>query len=213
MSDFITRITESLQKSDQELSKLPLSIYGPELRGMSSPKVRHFFNNLCSFPDTRYLEIGSFCGSTLLSASYDNGGTFVAIDNHTWKTAGDFNARQTLSDNRQKHAEHCKTIFIEGDCWKIDQSQFPCQFNVYFFDGDHQPASQCKALTDYMGAVDDPFIFIVDDWRDNGPDKESGARQGTYKGIKGCNLEIVYEIEAPIHEYWNGLGIFVLRKR
>ena len=36
--------------------------------GMSSPKVRHFLNNICNRPGTRYLEIGSHFGSTLISA-------------------------------------------------------------------------------------------------------------------------------------------------
>ncbi len=213
MSDLVTRVTESLENSDREISKLPVCIYGPELVGMSTPKVRHFLNNLCSYPDTRYLEIGSYCGSTLLSASYDNEGTFVAIDNHHWNDADGVNVREALSANRQKHAEHCKTTFIDNDCWKVDKSQFPCKFNVYFYDGDHSTDAQRKALVEYLGVLDSSFIYIVDDWRDKGPDKESGSMEGTYLGIEKTGLEIVYETEAPRGEYHQGLGIFVLRRK
>lgn len=39
---------------------------------MSSPKVRHLLNNLCSLPSTSYLEIGTWKGSTWISALFQN---------------------------------------------------------------------------------------------------------------------------------------------
>ena len=39
---------------------------------MSSSKVRHLINNLCSLNGTRYLEIGSYKGSTLIAAAKGN---------------------------------------------------------------------------------------------------------------------------------------------
>ena len=64
------------------------------IQGFSGAKTRHLYNNLCSFrkPDgseTEYLEIGTFAGSTFVSALYGNGHVFgTGIDNFTELTEG-----------------------------------------------------------------------------------------------------------------------------
>src|SRR3990170_4857741 len=61
-------------------SKIDQSIL--DIEGQSSPKVRHLLNNLCSFKNCKYLEIGSLLGSTFCSACYKNNLTrAVSIDN------------------------------------------------------------------------------------------------------------------------------------
>jgi len=52
-----------------------------QMSGMSGSKTRHFYNNLCSFPDITYLEIGTWKGSTVCSAICNNISTVVCIDN------------------------------------------------------------------------------------------------------------------------------------
>jgi hypothetical protein len=78
----VTAVERSLMQTQLGISKLEKSIFF--LNGMSSPKVRHFLNNLCELPDTRYLEIGSWRGSTIISALYHNHTTVseaIGIDN------------------------------------------------------------------------------------------------------------------------------------
>jgi len=56
----------------------PLSV-----QGMSDASIRHLLNNLCSAPGTRYLEVGSWRGSTLtacLSGNEVNVDQAVAVD-------------------------------------------------------------------------------------------------------------------------------------
>ena len=48
---------------------------------MSGKKTRHFYNNICSMKNSRYLEIGTWKGSTLCSAMCNNKMKCVAIDN------------------------------------------------------------------------------------------------------------------------------------
>ena len=66
----VIAVERALTQATLGISKLDKPIFF--LNGMSSPKVRHFLNNLCEHPDTRYLEVGSWRGSTIISALYDN---------------------------------------------------------------------------------------------------------------------------------------------
>jgi hypothetical protein len=55
--------------------------------GMSGTKYRFFINSLVrGLPDARYLEVGSWAGSTLCSAIHGNKVLAVAIDN--WSEFG-----------------------------------------------------------------------------------------------------------------------------
>mgnify|MGYP000886217178 CR=1 FL=1 len=54
--------------------------------GMTGVKTRHFYNNLLNIDDARYLEIGSWKGSSVCSAMYNNNAKIVCIDN--WSQFG-----------------------------------------------------------------------------------------------------------------------------
>jgi hypothetical protein len=62
------------------------------MKGYSGKKTRHFYNNLLSIEDARYLEIGTWKGSTLYSAMYGNKAQITYIDN--WSQFG--NAKTDL---------------------------------------------------------------------------------------------------------------------
>jgi methyltransferase family protein len=83
MSDpLVASVERSLLQAQLGVSKLDKAIFF--LNGMSSPRVRHFLNNLCEFSGTRYLEVGCWRGSTLISALHKNHTTVtraLAIDN------------------------------------------------------------------------------------------------------------------------------------
>lgn len=189
------------------------------VEGMSTPKVRHFLNNLASLSGVNYLEIGTYQGSTLISALHGNEGNFFAIDNFVWE--GDKN-RRILRDNLEKFDLQDKVKFFDADCWELDLGQIDKKINVYFYDGDHNLEKQGEALTYFGPVLADEFIYIVDDWRDAGDDEKSGAARGTYVGIKEGEYNIAYEAEAPRSTrlplgvtgpgYHQGLGIFVLEK-
>src|ERR1039457_3148727 len=57
--------------TDHLYCELPTEILNIE--GMSTTKVRQLINSICHLPSAEtYLEIGSFKGSTLISAAYNN---------------------------------------------------------------------------------------------------------------------------------------------
>jgi hypothetical protein len=55
--------------------------------GMSGTKTRHFYNNLLDSEDARYLEIGTWKGSSVCSAMCGNKAQVLCIDN--WSEFGD----------------------------------------------------------------------------------------------------------------------------
>ena len=57
MTDYILHITKCLELADKELSKADPEIF--DMEGLSGNKTRHFYNNICSMEDARYLEVGT----------------------------------------------------------------------------------------------------------------------------------------------------------
>lgn len=182
--EFIKRIEDSFRYANNKESKINQDIL--DIEGMSGIKSRHFFNNICSYDDTRYLEIGSFHGSTFSSALYNNKIKAVSIDN--WSEFGDQKPKEHFLNNLEKYKGSSDVKFIEKDSWEVDIENLP-KFNVYFYDGNHSEESQFKALDHYKDCLDDQFILIVDDW--NWED----VRNGTLRGLNKNNMKIIYKYE------------------
>lgn len=211
--NLVEHVEQAFQRAEREESKLD-ERFGPnELRGMSTWKVRHFLNNLCELPDLKYLEIGTWQGSTLCSAMYGNEGTFYAIDHFVqdfdqWEGQS---VEQLLYSNLEQRGLRDKVTFWNANSWDFDQNNIKDKINVYFYDGAHNDWAQRRALTDYYHTLADEFIYVVDDYLDS-PGRESAAKAGTLQGIKQGKFDVLYEREAPRGDYHMGLGIFVLRK-
>jgi 4-hydroxyphenylpyruvate dioxygenase-like putative hemolysin len=167
-----------------QLDKSKCSVEILKLDGMSGRRTRHFYNNLLTLPDARYLEIGTWKGSSVCSAMFENNANVVCVDNWT-EFSGPKN-EFLINFNKFKGINTAK--FIEQDCFSIDVNTLP-KFNIYLYDGDHKEESHYKALTHYIHCMDDSFIYVVDDWN------WKSVRDGTQKAIKDLNLKILYEID------------------
>jgi len=205
-------IVDSFKKAEEYSSKINSDIL--ELEGMSGKKTRHFYNNLLNFEDARYLEIGTWKGSSVCSAMFQNKSQVVCIDN--WSEFG--GPKEEFLYNFNKFKGDNDASFYEADCFSINPLDLP-KFNIYLFDGNHEEDSHYKALSHFLPCLDDIFIFIVDDWNwDN-------VRNGTLNAIKQNNLEVLYakEIRMTSDEshtpreiaqetWWNGIFICILKK-
>ena len=205
-------IETAFHNSENNISKVTEDILFME--GMTGIKTRHFYNNLLNTEDARYLEIGTWKGSSVCSAMCGNKANVICIDN--WS---EFDGpKDEFMMNFEKFKGENNAKFIESDCYKVDVSTLP-KFNIYMYDGDHTAESHYKALLHYYECLDDIFIFIVDDWN------WERVRTGTMESIKNLNLQILYEKEVrltwddshtPHHEaaktWWNGIYICILRK-
>lgn len=219
--NLVEHVKCAFEKSNKEESKLPESIArvglhkDGYLQGMSTSKVRHFMNNICQLPHTKYLEIGTYAGSTLISAAYGNSGHYIAIDKCSWNNGivenSDVKIEDAVRHNLERFNLTDKVDYYVEECWDFNKDKIPFKINVYFYDGDHKHEAQKKALTEYCDVLDKEFIFIVDDWRECGG-KITGVENGTREGIAESGMEILFEMEAPHGDYHQGLGIFVLRK-
>lgn len=207
--DYISIVELALKNAEQNVSKLTedgtLSI-----KGMSGRKTRHFYNNLLNFEDARYLEIGTYIGSSVCSAMCGNKATVVCIDN--WSEFNDdYKSKSTFLTNFEMYKGENTATFIESDCFSVDTSTLP-KFNVYMYDGNHAYECHEKALSYFYNCLDDVFIFVVDDWN------WEQVRNGTRNSIQSLNLKVLYEKEIrttsyPCQDWWNGMAVYILQKQ
>ncbi len=203
-------VIECLEKAEFDTSNLSIGVLG--IDGMSSSKVRHFLNNLCSFPKTSYLEIGCWKGSTLVAALYKNTDSVVqsvAIDN--WSEFG--GPREIFLSNVTRFLIHPSLKIVNSDCFTIDkQAIFSQPVNLYFYDGNHEEQSQESAFTYFNDIFEPVFIAVVDDWND------LKVRNGTRLAFQKLGYQILFdkEIWTPTNgdtlSWWNGLYVAVIKK-
>lgn len=206
----INHIKNSIEKAQKGVSKLNSDIL--TIPGMSSHKVRHFLNNLCSLENAHYLEIGVWQGSTFISALHQNTDTLasaIAIDN--WS---EFNGpKNNFLSNTAKFLPKKTFLFVDHDCFTVDTQVFSNKVDIYFYDGNHSTESQKNAFIYFNDILADTFITVVDDW--NAPE----APQGTKEAFKQLNYEVVYEVALPARfngdteNWWNGLYVALIRKK
>jgi hypothetical protein len=157
--------------------------------GMSGRKYRSFINNLVErIPAPRYLEIGSWAGSTLCSAIYGNEVDAVAIDN--WSLFD--GPSDQFFRNLAEFKGTARVSFLERDFRTVDYTSLGRifgQFGVYLFDGPHSFEDQYDGVVYAQPAVEPCYVQIVDDW--NWP----AVRGGTMKAIADLGLHIDFMAE------------------
>lgn len=198
-------IEESIAKAERGESKLTPEIYN--LRGFSTPKIRHLLNNLCSYGNCRYLEIGVWAGSTLLPALWKNGARSQAIDNYSQfdeKETG-INAQTTALGLLTKYKDEIGRQGIwGGDCLTLpDEVIKPA--NVFFYDGAHDEESTFKAISKFGKRCANPFILVVDDWELTG-----SVSWGTFRALVKAPTEFDAE---KLPKDFPALNTWILEKK
>jgi predicted O-methyltransferase YrrM len=157
-----------------------------KIPGMSGRCYRHFINNLVrATPGARYLEVGTWAGSTLCAAISNNRVSATAIDN--WSEYGNPKAlfEQHLAQFKTPEAQ---VRFIESDFRAVDFSALG-KFNIYLFDGPHEYQDQYDGLDRALPALDEQFVLIVDDWN------WEKVREGTRRAMQANRISSLYSIE------------------
>ena len=206
------QVNTAFINAENNISKITQRIVYME--GMSGTKTRHFYNNLLNMDDARYLEIGTWKGSSVCSAMCGNNARVVCIDN--WSEFGGPKDEFLFNFNLFKGENDAQ--FIEDDCFKVDPATLP-KFNIYMYDGNHTNESHYKALLHFYSCLDDIFIFIVDDWNCD------EVRNGTTQSMQTLNLKVLYEKEIRLtwdnthtpyeqarNGWWNGIYFAILQK-
>ena len=222
--DLVHHIVDALLNARQEVSKIdPKTDAGQEIlkyEGYTGTRTRHFYNNICNsdkLSGIKYLEIGTWNGSSSISAVYENKIDALFIDN--WSQFGGTTDKFVTAIEKFGKKSNC--YLLESDCWKVDLNNLDiAPFNVYLFDGDHSELDHFLSLDYYYPVLEDVFIFMVDDWN------WANVRDGTMRAIDKLNLHVLFRHEEFVSEdelkgmpnhhgkqtWWNGIGIFLLSK-
>jgi hypothetical protein len=215
LEQLINHVNQSIDNSNNKISKLTPDILS--LEGMSGHKTRHLYNNICSLEGANYLEIGTWKGSSFISAFYNNEINSIVIDN--W---AEFNGpKNEFISNVNKFCPNKDFNFIEKDCFKVTDDEIKSIYDsidIYLYDGNHEYESQRKAITYYKHLFSKYVIIIVDDFRSDTP-AWANIKKGTLDGIEESGLIIHHQVEIITHqestgpsEYWNGFGLFICEK-
>ena len=183
----IASVRLALEQAVAGTSRLPPEILAMD--GLSGRNYRSFINNLIgALPAPRYLEVGTWAGSTLCSAIFGTKMEAVAIDN--WSQFGGPFGR--FFTNLAAFKGTTNVSVVERDFRQIDYASLAGVFglfNVYLFDGPHEYQDQYDGLRLVQPALDDCYVQIVDDW--NWPD----VRAGTAKAIEDLGLRTEFRTE------------------
>jgi hypothetical protein len=215
----IFHLEKSIDLAEKNISKLDDYVIFSNT-AMTGEKTRHFYNNLLSYEDSRYLEIGTGGGSSVCSAMYKNKATVLGVDDFS-EIHSYGNSIDELNYNVEKYKGENLFNFINLDCFKIDALDIG-KFNMFLYDGDHSYNAHNNSLKHFYNCLDDIFIYIIDDWNWNEP------RTATIDSIKELKLEIIWKKEIFTTDnlidkiflpenvigktWWNGIGIFLLKK-
>ena len=221
---FISNLVILTQKVDEAVAKAILgqSKLSPEvlaLEGMSSHGIRHLLNNVCELVGGNYLEIGSWRGSTFISALYKNADVkALSIDHHEefvnheqFKTTADM-----LADNCKRMLIHNEQYqLVTADCFKVEIDP-AWKFNIYLYDGYHSYECQYQAISKYYKHLTDMFIYICDDF------SCYNIEDATRAAFRDMNIEVISEHKMYGYQnvnvcrkegFWNGYYIAVCVKR
>jgi len=205
----INKLELFFENAENGISKI--DNYLKEMEGMTGLKTRHFYNNLLSISDAKYLEIGTWKGSSVCSAMCRNSATVLCIDN--WSEFG--GPKSEFLNNFEKYKGDNNATYIEADCFNINVNTIG-KFNIYMYDGNHTYESHYKSLKYFIDAMENEFILIIDDWN------WSRVRNATNASIYDLNLNILWKKEIRLSNneettydkqgWWNGICVFLLKK-
>ena len=191
-----------------------------DIEGLSGKKYRHLINNLINnFKNPKYLEIGTWLGSTACSAVFKNKLKITCIDNWSESFSGVVDPEEKFFENIKRSITNQSNFkFIKKDFREINYKKIG-KYNIYFFDGPHHLKDHFDALSYVFPALEKKFIFIVDDWNWN------QVKSGTFKAIKYLKFNIIsyLEIETNLKngkgyiqgkksDWHNGCCLFVIEK-
>jgi predicted O-methyltransferase YrrM len=186
-----------------------------DIQGLTSPRVQTLIKNLCS-GKTKYLEIGSFLGSTAAAALESNIPEVYCVDK--WEeqiqparqdiTVPE-NNKQSFIDNVKKYKKDSKVFVFDCDMFSVDVSKLK-DIDVFFYDGPHDAESTAASVKYFAPCFSEEAILVFDDanWM--------GVVQGAEQGIMQAGKTILYtkkilNSEENPNQWWNGVFVVVVK--
>lgn len=185
------RLMACFEQACRKESALPDSVRN--IVGMSGQTYRSFINSYVhSVSDARYLEVGSWAGSTAISALFGNQVEALCIDN--WAQF-DGPRDEFFSNMQLALSDKVKFRFIEKDFRDVDFGSIG-QFNIYLFDGPHEEADQYDGVVLAQPALTRRYLLVVDDWN------WRAVRNGTFRALidARCRIEAALEVRTTLDD-------------
>ena len=158
-----------------------------EIVGMSGRKYRRLINRYVALSKApRYLEVGSWAGSTACAAIHGNQVGITCIDD--WSQFG--GPRDAFFKNIEAASNPGVAFsFIESDYREVDFAALGPPFSIYLFDGPHSRQEQYDGVRLAQSALAETFLLIVDDWN------WEQVRKGTLDAIADEKLRLHLSVE------------------
>jgi len=178
--------------------------------GYSGRYNRIILNSIVEqMPNARYLETGSWTGSTSCAAMYSNTAKISCIENFEYDGGilGLANKDILFSNVDKFKNENITFELVNEDFRKVDYSSIG-KHNIYLYDGAHEYQDHYDGIVLALPAMEDEFILIIDDW--NWPH----VREGTLAAIKDSGVTVISAIHAITNTVmWNnGYYIAAIKK-
>lgn len=220
VEEYTQRVLKAIDDGNTQTSNFEPEGY--PIQGLSSNRIRHFLNSLCSHDDAVYLELGTYTGSTFFAATMNNKAKCIGVDDFSepnvrpivdrgmWTECG--NPYDTFVNNWQKY-ENGNAAFVKASVEELTEEDFGgSKVNILFYDANHDMMVQMNNLNHLLPFLDDKFILVVDDANFDGV--VEGAVTWAQENNLKCYLErkiLSSVIESPVH-WWNGIHVMVLEK-
>ncbi len=220
VDEYTKRVLKAIDDGNTQTSNFDPEGYS--IQGLSSNRIRHFLNSLCSHDDAVYLELGTYTGSTFFAATMNNKAKCIGVDDFSepnvkpivdrgmWTECG--NPYDTFVNNWQKY-ENGNAAFVKASVEELTEEDFGgSKVNILFYDANHDMMVQMNNLNHLLPFLDEKFILVVDDANFDGV--VEGAVTWAQENNLKCYLErkiLSSVIESPVH-WWNGIHVMVLEK-
>lgn len=223
--DLVAIAKDAVEKAELNRSRLPDPFPDEKKEySLSGYKGRTLLNELCHNFGIKYLEVGSYAGSTFCAALYKNSINATAVD--IWERFIE-QPRASIVKNlffeRVKKYEGSNGIrVVEDSIYDFaTPEKIGTDYNVFFFDGDHTAQATEMAIVMADRCMTKEFIFVCDDYA------MVSTRKGVADGISEMGYEVLYEKElgsvqpydwyldkrdASQPDWWCNYYIAVLRK-
>jgi len=221
IDEYTIRVLDSIDNASLHKSSFVEDDY--DIQGLSSNKIRHLLNNLCSYEDVRYLEIGVYNGSTFCAAIQNNDLIAYACDTWEDKNIKPFRddiewnnidgSLETFISNVERYGtDNSEINILPGDCRSIQEKNVRHKINLIFYDGNHDFDVQKESLINLLNYVDDKFILVIDDCNFDGVVDSVDQFINTNK-LTTIFKRLILTTELEDNQsWWNGVYLLVLKK-
>ncbi|HZR95312.1 MAG TPA: class I SAM-dependent methyltransferase [Gaiellaceae bacterium] len=153
----VERFLRELPEALEDVSRFEAIL--EDVEGLAQPNNLALLNVAarCLAPGEHYVEIGTYHGTSLISAMQGNDGQFVAIDN--W-SLGD-GSNQQLVSNLDRYG--LRATIVDGDAFETLRRGIPSPVGVYYYDNGHAYEQQLDGLRLVEPYLASPALVIVDD--------------------------------------------------